>query len=638
MIYLIALIIVLLIVILFILFYSPKTPRRRRPVRPIAPEHEPSLADEQELTPAAITEIPESGVAAGEPELSLELSDEELELTLEEPAAAQDEELTLEVTEGGAPAAEAEPMPASLASGEEGPVAALAEEIPYILEEQPAKAQHDEEEIAPALAGFGEDTGLEHGETPEDLAERLDFFFGSDEDTGEGPVTEGAVGDEASVSAEETAAVTEGEEQPPAAEAPEEAPAAVTHEEYAAGLHRLEEQLRQELDGAIAARETGKLGLLESRLASVCGRLADPAGSLAQYQLLLDEQEPLLAEISEAFPGFQAATVRRHLRGGDVEVARALLAEAALQAPEASPLAGRIRFLCGRLAEGQADYTAAGELYQQACAGDEHNADFLYAAGHMARILGNDEEARPRFEALLAAGDSAVQDQARIELARVYLRAEENDKAQPLLEQALAGLEQRLGADHRGLGPVLHELAALHESSGQYEQAEPLYQRALAVSEQGLGPDHPLLASTLGKLAGLYEEMEQEDQAEPLYERALAIRKRVLGENHPDISILLNHLANLRKQRGDYAQAEPMFLRALEIGEKALGSDHPNLAVILNNLAELYHEMGNEDKAQQYEERAFALFELPGAGGDFVEMEKEQVDVDDTKDQTIAGH
>jgi len=32
--------------------------------------------------------------------------------------------------------------------------------------------------------------------------------------------------------------------------------------------------------------------------------------------------------------------------------------------------------------------------------------------------------------------------------------------------------------------------------------------------------------------------------------------------------------------------------------------------------------MGNEEKAQQYQERAFALFELPGAGGDFVEMEK----------------
>lgn len=637
--YLIALILILLIVVLFVLFYSPgKAPRRRRAAAPTTAKLPPGRIEEplagaagaveQELAPGDITEIPESAVVEHEPELTLEITEEELELNLEEPALAHEEELTLEVPESEAPAAvtEASFMPVT-----------PAEEIPYILEGEPGPPA--ETEVAPALSGFAEDTGLGHVETPEDLAERLDFFFGSDEDAGEGPMEGGAAGEEAAPAGppEEAATIVEGEEIPPAAEAPEEEPAAVTLEEYEAGLHRLEEQLRLELDGAIAARETGKLGLLESRLASVCGRLTDPAGSLAQYQQLLDEHEPLLTEISDMLPGFQAATVRRHLRGGDVEVARALLAEATLQAPEASPLAGRIRFLCGRLAEVQEDYAAAGDLYQQAWATNESNPEFLYAAGRMARILGNDEEARLRLEALLAAGDSAVQDQARIELARVYLRAEEKDRAQPLLEQALAGLELRLGAGHPGLGPVLHELAALHESSGQYEQAEPLYQQALAVSEQGLGPDHPLLAATLGKLAGLYEEMEQGDQAEPLYERALAIRKRVLGASHPDIGILLNHLANLRKQRGDYAQAEPMFLSALEIAEKALGSDHPNLTVILNNLAELYEEMGNEEKAQQYQERAFALFELPGAGGDFVEMEKDEVAIDDEKNKTITG-
>lgn len=623
--YLIILIVFLLIVSLFVLFYSPKKgPERRRHAPPVAPEvsadrpsgDQAGIAgvEVEELAASDIREVPSLTVGEGEPEL---------ELTLEEAPVAQEEELTLELGEAEAPVGA-------------GPGAFSAtEEIPFISDEEPVLVRHEEGEVAPALAGYGEDAGSVHGETPEDLAERLDFFFGSDEDTGEGQATEEVV----VAPPEETAAVGEvEEEQPPAAEPAEEAFAAMTPEEYQAGLRKLEEQLRRELDGAIAARETGRLPQLESRLASVCGRLSDPAGSLAGYQQLLEEFEPLLTEISDLLPGFQEATVRRHLRGGEVEVARALLAEATPQVSGDSPLAGRIRFFSGRLAETQADYAAAGELYQQACTSDGQNPEFLYAAGRMARLLGNEEDARARLEALLATGDSALHDQARIELARVYIRAEQNDMAQTLLEQALDGLTRRLGAAHPGLGSVLHELAALHEGSGRYEEAEPLYLRALTVSEQALGPDHPLLGHTLSKLAGLYEEMEAADKAEPLYERALAIRRRVLGESHPDVGTLLNHLGNLRKQHGDYSRAESLFLSSLAIAEKALGPDHPNLAVVLNNLAELYSETGDEEKAQQYEERAFALFELPGAGGDFVEIEKDAVDLDVDANKTIAGN
>ena len=631
MIKLVALILILLIVIFLVLFYSPKQSRkRRRVITPVTPELQTDRTSELaagavgarvEQAVGDIPEIPATEAAEAEPEL---------ELTLEVPAAPEEEEeLVLDLPGSSALGAEVLSLPA-----EEMPLleAAQEEEIPFIIEEEQGQPRPGESEIAPALAGFGQERDLPPAETPEDLAQRLDLFFGSNEDTGISQVAEESVGREDEAAAEEVA------EEKPFFEVSEEAPAVLTWEECETGLRRLEEQLRQELDGAIEAREIGKLEYLESRLTAVCSRLAEPAGSLARSKRLLAEMEQLLPEISEALPGFQAATVRRHLRSGDVEVARALLTEAALQVPEDSSLTARIRFLGGRLAEEQAEYAAAGDLYRQACNGDEGNLEYVYAAGRMARILGNDEEARQGLEKVLAADSSSdVLDRARYELARIYVRTEQKDKAEPLLQQALSGLEQQLGASHPDLGPVLHELAALYESNGQYEQAAPLYERALALSEQGLGPEHPQLAATLSKLAGLYEEMEQEEQAAPLYERALAIRKRVLGSRHPDIGILLNSLANLYKQRGEYGKAEPMFLSSLEIAEKALGPKHPNLTVILNNLAELYEETGNEEKAQQYQERAFALFELPGAGGDFVEMEKEEVEIDAEKDKTITG-
>ena len=49
------------------------------------------------------------------------------------------------------------------------------------------------------------------------------------------------------------------------------------------------------------------------------------------------------------------------------------------------------------------------------------------------------------------------------------------------------------------------------------------------------------------------------------------------------------------------------------------------------------NQMGKEEEAALYQERAFSLFGLPGMDGDFVEMEKEEIDIDDDKNQTIAG-
>ena len=91
------------------------------------------------------------------------------------------------------------------------------------------------------------------------------------------------------------------------------------------------------------------------------------------------------------------------------------------------------------------------------------------------------------------------------------------------------------------------------------------------------------------------------------------------------------------RRQGRHEEAEPLFLRSLDISEKELGPEHPNLTIVLNNLAELYSAMGREDEAAKFQERAFSLFELPGAGGDFVEIEKDEVfDIEDDKDQSVT--
>jgi tetratricopeptide (TPR) repeat protein len=623
--YVIVLIVILVIIALIILLYSPgkeaesKIDRNKRGLGETGGEQL-VAAEEEELELSFEATEDKPGTDRRSEYAAMQAGDaveEELDLSFEEIekiSAAGDGLLQADMEK------EKAGQPAGSGQGEGAGIE--EEEIPFILEEErlPGKTGDD---IVPALDGVVDESVRVADETPEALEERLDLFFGVDE--------------EAPLEADEISGI----EELPARGYPESG-GGLTLKGYEAELRELENNLRRELNAAIENRETLKQVLLERKLTAVCDRLSDMQSSLRQRKKLLADIEDMLAELQGSLPGFQVESLRSHLREGDVEVVRALLKEAVSQLDDTSRLGARIRHLNGCLAENQADYASAFALYHHAAVVDAENPRCLYDAGRMARILGNEEDARILLEKLLDTGDGprdgVLEALAQHELAKIHAGADEKEKAEHLLHTSLAGMEAHMGADHPELAPLLHDLAALYESSGRYEEAEPLYRRALEVTENRPGENRPDLASTYYRLAGLYEEMELEEKSAPLYEKALEIKVGVLGQEHPDVGTILNHLANLLRRQGRYEQAEPMFIRSLEILEKALGRDHPNLAVVLNNLAELYGAMGKEEKAGQYQERAFALFQLPGAGDDFVEMEKDyDIDMNDEKDRTIAG-
>jgi tetratricopeptide (TPR) repeat protein len=419
--------------------------------------------------------------------------------------------------------------------------------------------------------------------------------------------------------------------------------AGLDRERYGAELEEQIKRLRGEMNAAIANRETGKLGPLEVALENLCAQQSDLQSGLLRHQKLLDELEAVMNEVRRALPGFQFATFHTHLRQGQYEVVRTLLNDAANQLDGVPQVAARMLYQWGRLEEERGEFATAHNMFSRACEIDEENLDCLYAAGRMARILGNAEQALTWLEKRVNTGrqqdeESVELARAEHELARALVMAEQKDRVEELLQSARETMEKLIGAEHPDLGPVLHDQAVLFDSSGRYEEAEPLYRKALDVTEKELGMEHPRLGTTLNKLAGLYEEIEMEEKSEPLYTRALEIKQKVLGENHPDVGTIMGHLANLLKQQKKYDRAEPMFRQSLAIAERALGKDHPNLSVVLNNMAELYADMGNEEQAEHFQERAFALFGLPGMGDGFVEMSKDDdFDVDDDKDQTIAG-
>jgi CHAT domain-containing protein/Tfp pilus assembly protein PilF len=244
-----------------------------------------------------------------------------------------------------------------------------------------------------------------------------------------------------------------------------------------------------------------------------------------------------------------------------------------------------------------------------------HEADKLYFQSRRHYFADEYDKAEPLLQHALAIREKALgaghpnTARALSHLANLYKNKGDYARAEPLLQHALTIREKALGAEHPDTAMALLNLATLYQVKGNYAKAEPAYQRALAIWEKALGPEHPHTAMALINLAVLYQAKGDYTKTEPAYQRALAIRERALGPEHPDTARVLNHLAILYYRKGEYAKAEPAYQRALAIREKAVGPEHPDTAEALLNLAILYYDKGEYAKAETLFQRALAICE-----------------------------
>jgi tetratricopeptide (TPR) repeat protein len=240
-------------------------------------------------------------------------------------------------------------------------------------------------------------------------------------------------------------------------------------------------------------------------------------------------------------------------------------------------------------------------------------AYLLNQAGLFLHYQGRYGEAEPLYQQALAIMRERLGEQhpdtatSLNNLAGLYQAQGRYDEAEPLYQQALAIRKARLGEQHPHTATSLNNLAGLYQAQGRYDEAEPLYQQALAIRKARLGEQHPDTATSLNNLAVLYQAQGRYDEAEPLYQQALAIRKARLGEQHPDTAASLNNLAGLYQAQGRYDEAEPLYQQALAIRKARLGEQHPDTATSLNNLAVLYQAQGRYDEAEPLYQQALAI-------------------------------
>jgi tetratricopeptide (TPR) repeat protein len=75
-----------------------------------------------------------------------------------------------------------------------------------------------------------------------------------------------------------------------------------------------------------------------------------------------------------------------------------------------------------------------------------------------------------------------------------------------VFEQALAGRERVLGADHPDTLSSQNNLALAYQEAGRVAEAIALFEQTLAAFAAVLGPDHPKTLISRANLASAYRE------------------------------------------------------------------------------------------------------------------------------------
>ncbi|MEW5723508.1 MAG: CHAT domain-containing tetratricopeptide repeat protein [Thermodesulfobacteriota bacterium] len=230
----------------------------------------------------------------------------------------------------------------------------------------------------------------------------------------------------------------------------------------------------------------------------------------------------------------------------------------------------------------------------------------LGLAGRAARELGLYQEAEARHKQALAvsleAGDRPGAGRARVDLADLYERMKDHDRAVALYQEALAGLSAP--EDWLVMVPALRGLGDMYVGGGRFEEAFQVYGLALKYAEQAGDPAE--IAAQRDYIGYSHRMLGDYDQAAEMHRMALDAaagladeiprqRARARALNHLGLSVAGQ--AGVQAGAGDLDAARLTLGRALEFEAQALvaataAADERRRGYILRALAYLERQAG----------------------------------------------
>jgi len=195
----------------------------------------------------------------------------------------------------------------------------------------------------------------------------------------------------------------------------------------------------------------------------------------------------------------------------------------------------------------------------------------------------------------------------RLSAAEQLYREGEYARAETTLRAVLKDAE-RFEPDDPRRAIALNNLGAVYHFMNKYPEAEHCYRRAMELEAtiRWAGDDKPI--RSVLNLAGLYIETGRYGKAEGLGLRSLAEQEPISRRNGTDYAKLLALLGHLERAQARYLQAQQYCERALAIYKYALPEGRETMET-LSNLCILYGESGRSADALTSCEGALGLAE-----------------------------
>jgi eukaryotic-like serine/threonine-protein kinase len=183
-------------------------------------------------------------------------------------------------------------------------------------------------------------------------------------------------------------------------------------------------------------------------------------------------------------------------------------------------------------------------------------------------------------------------------LGRVYRSLGRYDRAEPLLEEALATYRAVHGEAHVDVADALNALGNLYLGLERAEDAERVHRQALTLRREIQGPDHPDVGASLNNLAAALQNLGRLDEAEPLYDQLLELHRRMDPPDSASFADALNTRMVLAFRKDDMATALPLARQILDIHRGLFDGANPHLAQSMNNLAQVLSRTGAVEEAE----------------------------------------
>ncbi|HEX6441907.1 MAG TPA: tetratricopeptide repeat protein [Stellaceae bacterium] len=146
-------------------------------------------------------------------------------------------------------------------------------------------------------------------------------------------------------------------------------------------------------------------------------------------------------------------------------------------------------------------------------------------------------------------------------------------EAEPLLREALTQDREQHG-DGADTARSLALLAHLYWREEQSEKALPLIEEAAAIDQVRLGATHPFVADDFFDLALVYDALRRDDAALRALQSARATLERGAGRETVRAAYVEIELSRLYRERGRDAEADAAFHDARRILNKAEAEEH----------------------------------------------------------------